>query len=998
MSARATPPAGRFAIMSAALRLPGADSLASYWDALVRGTDSITRAAGASPNTDQSPLGVPGNARFVPAYGRLADVTSFDHERFGMSAAESLRTDPQQRLLLEVVDEALHLAAVPSGQRGSTAVFVGTGLSSYEEVVRTHLAGAPGVDDLAIELGTARDYAAGKIAYQLDLRGPVVNVLAACSTGLLAVHLGCRALLSGEADVAVAGVAAVRFPEWAGYWAVPGSISSPDGSCRPFDARAGGTVPADGVGAVVLRRLEDAVASGDDILAVIRGSAANNDGRKPGFGNVSSASQRAVILAALRAAEVEPGAVSYVESHGTGTRLGDAVEWSTLQRIFGANNEPVHVGAVKGNVGHTREAAGIAGLFKAVLSLRNGTVPPTANFVSLPADLSVAGSPIRPVPELTPLPPSPVIGVSAFGLGGSNCHVVLEAAPETVAGPTVERGVILLSSHRTDTLDADTAAMRSLVYDDPEAVGDLAARSQRRAHQHTHRRYVSVDGTGAGFSEGTLRRATRRSPKRPAKVAFVFSGVGSEYVGMGAELARLSDAFHISLVETADLAHAAGFPIEHVFVSPERSEPCADGTVDLRRMVRCGRAAKTGGPLGRVPTRHLALFAVQLAYVDLLAVAGIRPAAVLGHSLGEWTAATVAGSIRRQDAVTLVARRAALIEQAPGGVTIAVAAGVDVVRPLLVGTGIIVAADNGPQSCTVSGPVEHGDAVEQSLRDAGLIARRLDTGVAFHNPILREAAATLADELRGVRFGDPIVPMASGITGTWFAAGELDAAYWQAQLTSPVLFRDALAATAARYGVLVEPGPGNIRPWAQQTTPDVDAIRTAKTSYEGARERDLYEQALARLWLHGHDPAWPSGAEERPRAARPGPAPALRRRRFDPRASVVEPVPPAGPAPTGPAEDAGALRDVPRSADPGFTAFADGLADLWCALLGLTHASEDDHFFDIGGDSLLGRHLIAMIQERTGVQVPGDVVFASGSLGGMARSVHDWISGRTGVR
>ena len=975
------------AIVGAALRLPGATSMEAFWDRLLAAGDTITRAPDAVPDYEQQPLGVADNARFVPAYGRIDGVTEFDHERFQMAPAEAMLTDPQQRVLLEVVDEALYTAAVSAGGRAATSLFAGTGLNTYEATIRRHLAGAPGTDELAVELGTARDYAAGRIAYRLGLGGAAVNVLAACSTGLVAVHLGCRTLLQDEADVAVAAVSAIRFPEWHGYWAAPGGISSPDGVCRPFDARAAGTVPADGVAAVVLKRMPDALAAGDDVLAVILGSALNNDGRKGGFGDVSAAAQEAVIGAALNSAGVDPAAVAYVESHGTATRLGDVVEWAALQRVFGHNDRPVHVGAVKGNLGHTREAAGMAGLLKAVAVMRHGVVPPSANFDSLAGELSSDRSPLRPVAEATPLDgpdAEPLAGVSAFGLGGTNAHVVLRSAPARPEPAGGEEGVILLSSPRLASLDAETDAVHRLVDGTPDVAAGVAARSQVRAHPHAYRRYVALEPTrdrAAAFSKRALDQASRRTSRRPADVAFVFPGVGAEYAGMGAGLAGAAAAFRRSLAETVQLSAAAGVDIEPLLARPERA---GAGVTDFDRMLRrSGHGAAADSPPAAVPVRHLALFAVQLALVDLLEDLGIRPAAVAGHSLGEWTAATVAGVLRRGDAVALLARRARLIEQAPCGATLAVAAAAAGVAPLL-GPGAAIAADNSPQSCSVSGSDEAIDELERRLDDAGLVFRRLDTRAAFHNEQLAAAGAALGTELRAVDLSPPAIPMASGMTGSWLGQHEVDAGYWQAQLERPVLFRQALEAVCARHRVIVEVGPGTIRPWTQQIA-SVEAIRTLRLDYVGLDDLTVLRRALADLWLHGHEPRWPADAAPARTPEHPL-RPALERTVFDPRR--VD-----GEAPAR-ARAQPARAPAVAAAAPTLGDMTGRLAELWCAVLGVDEVGGEDHFFDLGGDSLLGRHLIAMIERLAGAEVPGEVVFASATLDGMAASIHAWATRR----
>jgi acyl transferase domain-containing protein len=681
-----------------------------------------------------------GRLAVVAAAQRFADadsMSSFDHERFDMSAADAARTDVRQRMLLEVVDEVLHVAAVPAAQYAATAVFVGVGAFGESDV-----------DDSG---------AADLLAGRLGLRGPTATLRVPGATGLLAVHRGCQSLLTGAADVVVIAAGAV------------------------------GLAVGGGVAAVVVKRLDDAVAAGDDILAVVRDSC--DDTTDP-----------------AASAPVDPC-----------------------------------------------EAEGLASLVEAV--------------VSLSQDAQDGG-------------PPRVETVSASGTS-----IVLEAPPALPPGPDMDRGVVLLASHCLDTLDVDTAAVRSLLVAEPAVVGDLAARSQRRAHRGGYRRYVSVDGVADldhQFNAANLRRATRRPPARPAPVAFAFPGLGSEYVGMGADLARESDVFRDSLARTAALAAEVGCPIDHVFLPSEQPTSAPAATIDLKQVLRRADTGSGGTSFDDLPQAHLALFAVQLAFVDLLAEAGIRPAAVLGHSLGEWTAATVAGAVRREDAVAFVAARAALVEQAPCGTTIAVADSADAVRSLLDRGAMTLAADNGPQDCTVSGPAEHAVALETRLARADMVYQRLDTGTAFHNAQLATAADALADRLRGARFADPVIPMVSGVTGTWFAGDRVGADYWRAQLTSPVLFRQALTTVSATYRVLVEVGPGTIRPWALQTTPGIDAVRTARHTYDGVRDADVIERALAQLWLHGHEPRWPKDPADRPRLPIAAPPPAQRRHPLQP--------------------------------------------------------------------------------------------------------------------
>lgn len=985
----ASPTEGKVAIVAAALRLPGADSLASYRDNLLAGRDCVTRDAGA--DADPEPGSPAGGAVYVRAYGRIAGAAGFDPGRFGMSPAEALLTDPQQRIALELVDEALHRGALSTAQRANAAVFLGTGMNGYEAAVRRHLLGAPGVDDMAVELGTARDYAAGKLAYRLDLHGPAVNVLAACSTALVAVHMACRSLLGGECDAAVAAVSTVQFPERRGYWAVPGSIGSMDGVCRPFDARASGSVPADGAGALVLKRLDDALAAGDPVLAVIRGSAANNDGRKGGFAEVSTAAQERVITQALRAAGVDARAVRYVESHGSATRLGDAVEWATLRKVFGRNQAPLHVGAVKGNLGHTREAAGLAGLIKAIAALQAGTVPPTANFEALPMDLEDPDSPVVPVAAPAALEPGAIVGVSAFGLGGTNCHVVLEAAPPRPAPVAESSRLILLSSHHAEALEGDTEAVRALAAERPQAVAGVAARSRTRHHAHPVRRALRVSGEdGAQL----LDLGSRRAPRRAEKVVFAFSGAGSGYVGMGNGLARRYEVFRRTRDDVVRLAAEAGVELGPTFDPARGVGACS---VDFKRMLAGGGK----GEIADVAVTHLSLFAVHMALFDLFADAGVRPAAVLGHSVGEWAAATAAGALERAEAVRLLALRARLIEQAPPGVTLAVGADAQAVAPLL-DEGSVIAADNSPASCLVSALAPSVAALEERMRAAGLVIRRLPTETVFHHPALRDAGLALREAVEGVEMRDPIIPMISTVTGTWVAPGELGGAYWEAQLARPVRFRDALGTVSAGHKAIVELGPGSIRPWVVQAGLQIEALRTLPLSFEGSDDAGVTEQAWAELWMRGHDVRWSADPALRASGAEDDPKPVLRRTDFDPRAANGASPAPAVPAASIPSPTPAPVAQVRAEAEaapvdrgPRGAAsreeLAERLGEIWAALLGAGRVAMEDDFFELGGDSLLAHHLIGRLEDLYHVRVPGPVVFAATSLGGMAGRIHAWL-------
>jgi phthiocerol/phenolphthiocerol synthesis type-I polyketide synthase E len=973
---------GKIAIVSAALRLPGARSLSEFGRSLDQPGDSITRSDDARSKVVPM-LNMPNGSRFINAYASVDEPTFFDPSRFGMTPAEALLTDPQQRLLLELADEALHTGAMSLSDRENAAVFVGVGPNDYDQSIRREMSTSPGVDDFAIDLGTSRDYVAGKIAYRLNLHGPAVTLLGACSTGLVAIHNGCRALLSGDVDVVLAGAAAVRFPSTSGYWATPGSISSVDGYCRPFDDASSGTVPGDGAALVILKRLEDAISSDDDILAVIDGSAVNNDGRKTGFGSVSASAQAEVISNALFAGGIDAADVAYVESHGTATRLGDAVEWSTLHKIYGSNPNPVLVGSLKGNIGHTREAAGIAGLLKVVLSLRRGAVPRSAGFRALPSDLRIDGTALTPVSAVAALPSDRPVhaAVSAFGLGGTNAHLILSAhnAQTTMSDEDQpERGVILLSSHSPETLERDIATVHSAVEADDSRLEDIASASLKRAHIFPFRHWLPVDFAQRTVGVGGIggKRSNEISRRAPA-VVFSFPGLGSEHVGMGAELALTSTVFRDSLTATIRLCKDEGVDISHIFEKPA-SHPAQDSALTLKS-IRNGSAAANDELPGGLPVAHLALFAVQLAYADMLADSGVIPTKVVGHSLGEWTAATVAGALSRRTAVKLIAQRAVLVAGTTGGVTLAVAADAATVETLLAGA-MGIAAQNSPNSCTVSGPRDALDRVETTLADAGIRFTRLSSEAAFHSDQLIAVSDQLRQIMSAADFGAPQITFISSVSAQ-VVRHTLDADYWSTQLVAPVRFEPALRTAITSNSVLVEIGPGTTRQWAMQTMPGVTAVRTSRTSIETTPDAVIFTEALARIWATGISPRW--RAPLRPHTAPPL-VPALSRSRFEP-----EPERTLTPIVESLVSAAGDPPHEGRSPEPDLRL---EIETLWSGLLGVPDLSDDDHFFELGGDSLLGRHLIARIDELVGLRIPSSVVFASGTLAGMAESVTQWVN------
>ncbi|HEY3572045.1 MAG TPA: type I polyketide synthase, partial [Thermoanaerobaculia bacterium] len=697
------------AIIGMAGRFPGAPTVERFWENLRDGVESIRFF------TDEELLaaGIPAARLAHPAYVKarpvLEGVELFDAAFFGISPHEALILDPQQRIFLECAWEALERAG-HNGDAGEglVGVYAGLEMNGY---LFYNLATQPEVFEraggLQIEIASDKDYLATRASYKLNLRGPSITVQSACSTSLVAVHLACQALLSGECDLALAGGVSVKVPHIAGYQAEgTGSMHSPDGHCRAFDADARGTVFGSGIGVVVLKRLADAMGDGDPIQAVIKGSAVNNDGSlKIGYSAPGAEGQYQAIRAAQLAAEVDPDTITYVEAHGTGTPLGDPIEVAALTRAFRARTDRkgfCALGSVKTNVGHLRSAAGSASLIKTVLTLKHRQIPPSLHFQRPNPQIDFAGSPFYVNTRLAEWRPEgghPLrAAVSSFGVGGTNAHLILEEAPEPEpSGPSRPWQLLPLSANTAtalDTLRRDLAAHLRRHPDLPLADAAFTLQVGRRAGKH--RGFLACrDLTGAaeGLEAGHLQTAFQEMRSRP--VDFLFPGQGAQYPGMGRELYESEPAFRDSVDRCCEvLRPLLGLDLRAVLY------PAPEGM------------AEAGRRLEQTALAQPALFVIEHALARLWMSWGVRPRAMLGHSLGEYVAACLAGVFSLEDALALVAERGRLMQALPAGAMLAVPLPEGEIAPLL-GPGLALAAVNGPARVVVSGPEAEVAALEE---------------------------------------------------------------------------------------------------------------------------------------------------------------------------------------------------------------------------------------------------------------------------------------------
>jgi len=867
------------AIVGLAGRFPGASDVDTFWANLCAGTESIRRF------TDEEllALGVPsdllGRPDFVKAAPVLDDVAGFDHAFWGYSPREAELMDPQQRLFLQTAWASLeHAGYDPLTYPGLIGVFGGMGLSTY---LLFNLAGNPAVresDTPLAMLGNDKDFLSTRVSYHLNLRGPSITIQSGCSTSLVAAHLACDSLLNFQCDMALAGGATIAVPQRTGYLYVPGGTASPDGHCRAFDADAGGTLFGSGVGVVVLKRLADAIEQRDTVYAVIKGSAVNNDGvNKVGFTAPSIEGQAEVVVRAQHVADVDPATIGYIETHGTATKLGDPIEVAAITRAFRAATQEkafCAIGSVKTNVGHLDTAAGVASLIKATLAVYHGKVPPSLNFHQPNPQIDFEHSPFYVNTELSPWPinhGARRAGVSAFGFGGTNAHLVLEQAPQAVPGPAPDRPqVIVLSAKSPAALSAMTERLAEHLERQPDtSLADAAYTLQRGRAVLEHRRcLVAADVTEA---MALLRNPSpwvrdRRQIKQGRPVAFLFSGLGDQYVGMAQGLYERAPAFRAAFDECAELLRPLlGIDIRHI-VYPEGREPGPatnpKAGLDLKAMLL---GVQGEARIEQTRLAHPVLFAVEYALAQQWLAWGVRPAALIGHSLGEYVAATIAGVFALADALLLVAKRAELIEAQPGGAMLAVPLGADETQRLL-GPELSVALLNGPSLTVVAGAEEPIAELEAKLVASNLACRRLRAGHAFHTAALSPIVEPFVKLVASVGRSAPQIPYLSNVTGAWITPDEAtDPEYWGAHTASPVRFDAGLAELChQRDQVLLELGPGQslsalAGEHLERTGRGQDCVvlPSLRASYDTRQTDEVFLlDVLGQLWLAGVNVDW----------------------------------------------------------------------------------------------------------------------------------------------
>ena len=982
-------PPNAIAVVGMAARLPGANTLSAFWDNLRRGEESIVTLA----EDDLLAEGIPEKSLANHAYVRRAalvdGIDEFDADFFNFTPQVARSTDPQHRLFLQTAFHAIEDAGYdPAEIEGSVGVYATSTTSGYllHNIMSNYdpnVVMGQGItfDMVNLSLQNDKDYLATKLAYALNLRGPALSVQTACSSALVAVHLACQSILNGECELALAGGASLRIPHHVGYWYAPGSMVSPTGHCRPFDARSDGTIFGSGVGVVVLKALQDAVDDGDRIHAVIRGSALNNDGStKMTYAAPTAAGQADVIAEAHAIAEIDSSEISYIETHGTGTPLGDPIEIEGLRQAFEVSEEtrsgPCYVGSVKSNIGHLESAAGIASLIKAILCLKHRAIPATLHYTSPNPELHLDRGPFKVRSEYGPWEWDGVLraGVSSFGVGGTNAHVVLEEAP-TVAASTPQPGpqVLLLSARSADALQQSRAALAAELSGEEANLGDVAYTLTRRRKDSVRMAAIVKDQQDAvtvlqaAESDNVFIDESSPTAKDSDRVVYLFPGQGAQHIGMARGL----------------------YDSEPVFA--EHFDQCAAGFsdelgVDLRAEIFEGTARN----LERTDRTQPALFTVEYALAKLLETYGVRPAALAGHSIGEYVAGTIAGVFDIETAIKVVSMRARLMHAAPRGVMVAVALSPDALAEHL-GGDVDIAAINEPGGCVVAGSEESIRQFSDRMTEKGIVARRVRTSHAFHSRLMDSMIPEFTGFLSRQTLREPQIPLLSNVTGTWLAPSEAtNPATWARQVRSTVRFADEVDVLLGDPNrVLVEVGPGGTLTASATRHPRWSAghraVRLMRHHAQNRDDHDAFLLALGQLWSAGVEVDWAPL-----RGGQPGHLVTLPGYSFERQRHWIEHRATSGwvgdaAASNGTAAPAGAAEAAP-AAKNGQSPMEAALQRIWGQCLGLPSVDRKANFFELGGDSLVAIS-VAMTASNEGLDLTPQDLYENQTVAALAKAL-----------
>src|SRR5271168_33754 len=976
------------AIIGMAGQFPGAPNVEAFWRNIAAGEVTISHFSPSELEARNS-AGLESGPDYVAARGVLEDPGMFDAEFFGISPRDAESMDPQHRIFLETCWNALEEAGYDSSTyTGQIGLFAGCSLNTYllanlchDRTFIDELTGSYQVGEFRSFMGNDKDFLTTRVAYKLNLRGPCISVASACATSLVAICQSSQSLLNYQCDMALAGGVSVTFPQKRGHMYSEGSIGSKDGFCRPFDAAATGTVFSHGAGAVLLKRLEDAVADRDHITAVIRGFGVNNDGSmKAGYMAPGVDGQSGVIAAAQAMAGVDAGSITYIEAHGTATPLGDPIEVAALTKAFRLSTDDLgfcSIGTAKANVGHLDAAAGVAGVIKTAVSLSRATLPPLAQFDTPNPNIDFKNSPFYINREPGPWPSDGPrrAGVSAFGVGGVNAHVVLEEAPaQPTSSPSPRLAQLLCLSARSQVaLQAAKENLARTIQSHPELLLEDVAYTLAVGRKTFDHRAVFVCSSAEDAAAKLLvanPQQNRGASAKRLEVVFLFPGQGSQFAGMGSSLYATEALCRRQVDECAEILRPQlGCDIRDILYPVDIASP------EAAERIQQTQFAQTG------------IFVTEFALAKLWQEWGIEPRAMAGHSIGEYVAAVLAGVMSREDALRLVSVRGRMMQEMPRGGMVGVRLGESELQPYL-SAEISLAALNAPRLSVLAGPLDAIERLEQKLTLDGALFRRLRTSHAFHSWMMDPMLAAFEAEIAKISLHSPSSPYVSSFTGTWIQPEQATSTrFWSEQVRNPVRFAHALHTLMATPRILLEVGPGNtLVTLARQQPNSSEATIISSLSQRDEQSPAAggsLQEALGQLWLADAAPNWASVyAQERRRRV------SLPTYPFERKLPWVEP-PPRATVSTNherPAIAGSEMLDAKRE-EESFSVAIEPLeeaemperklrlqpiiAEVFRALSGIEIAADqmDHQFLELGLDSLFLTQATKGLQKKFGVKL-----------------------------
>lgn len=967
------------AIIGMAGRFPGAENIDEFWKTIASGSEETifySREYLENKGVDNLLLE---HKNYIYANPLLESADKFDSSFFGFTPREADFMDPQHRIFLEVCYEAIENAGYrKENSNFPIGVFGGCGMNNYlVKNLLHHPETKSSLGEMLTVINNNSDYMTTRVSYKLNLKGPSIDIQTACSTSLVAVHIACQSLINNECYIALGGGSFINIPHDEGYLFEPGGINSPDGHCRPFDKDANGTIFGEGAGVVVLKRLEDAIDDHDTIWAVIKGTAINNDGsQKVGYMAPSVQGQSDVITAALEKASINPETITYVEAHGTGTKMGDPIEISALSMAYGKYTQKKNycaLGSVKGNIGHLDAAAGIAGLIKTTLLLKNKKLPPLTNFKENNPELYLEDSSFYINTKLRDWETGDYAprraGVSSFGIGGTNAHCILEEAPEIEKNSSKQRFHLLPVSAKTKTgLLKQQENLLKYLKESNETIADIAFTLQQGRESFNKRMLIYCDGKEDGIraiENSSYRKIFGEAKLSDPKTVFMFTGQGSQYVGMARDLYNDFALFR-KLID-------------------EAREVLSEYDIDVLKFILGESHEGLEKELNQTFIAQPLLFAIQYSTARLLEEFGISPDALIGHSIGELTAACIAGVFSYKEGLKIVAERGRIMQQQKPGSMLSVKLPADLLKPHLIGKTEI-SLINAPEFCVVSGDFDDIDKLAEKLRSdfPDVYASKLKTSHAFHSYLIEPAVDKFTDRISSIKFKEPQIPVISNITGTWAIKEKLqDPDYWGNHIRATVNFAGGINELLKDENTfLLEVGPGNSISTLLSEYPKSKKIQVSSTirhPKEKMNDTDFFLVSIGKAWTSGISIKWSRYYHDELRCRIPLPTYPFERTKhwiypkesfnFIDTKDIADLLPESVEDFAGKieVEEKGHYHDRPLL-DNEFKAAESELEKriviIWEELLGIKGIGVTDDFFQLGGHSLLAAQVLNRMNEE----------------------------------